>query len=118
MYIVLCVYYRKVWQASGIMLKKAFVQSGRSNYSKKPILDKKILDGSKQTYIYFHNNSNGWILLTVKTMPKILRYLIMSKFLLSNVRFSALFRCLEESTQYYNFILYVLLFGICFLHEI
>ena len=33
-------------------------------------------------------------------MPKILHYLIMSKLLLSNVRFSALFRRLEESTQW------------------
>ena len=44
--------------------------------------------------------NNGWILLNVETMPKILRYLITSKLLLSNVRFSALFRRLEESTQY------------------
>ena len=32
-------------------------------------------------------------------MPKILRYLIMSKLLLSNVRFSVLFQQIEESTH-------------------
>ena len=42
---------------------------------------------------------NGWILLNVETMPKILHYLIMWKPLLSNIRFSALFRHLEESDQ-------------------
>ena len=41
---------------------------------------------------------NGWILLNVEAMLKILHYLIMSKLLLSNVRFSASFRRLEEST--------------------
>ena len=40
-----------------------------------------------------------WIRLNIETLPKILRYLIMSKLLLSNVRFSASFRRLEESTQ-------------------
>ena len=40
-----------------------------------------------------------WILLKVKMMPKILHYLITLKFLLSNVRFLASFRCLEESTK-------------------
>ena len=42
---------------------------------------------------------NGWILLNVGTMPKILHYLIKVSTLLSNVRFSALFRGLEESAQ-------------------
>ena len=42
---------------------------------------------------------NGWILLNVGTMLKILHYLIKVSMLLSNVRFSALFRRLEESTQ-------------------
>ena len=41
----------------------------------------------------------GWILLNVRTMPKILHYLIKVFTLLSNVRFSALFWCLEESTD-------------------
>ena len=41
----------------------------------------------------------GWILLNVETMPNILRYLITSKLLLSNVRFSASFQRLEESTH-------------------
>ena len=43
---------------------------------------------------------NGWIHLNVETMPKILRLLIMLKLLLSNVRFSVLFRHLEESTHW------------------
>ena len=42
---------------------------------------------------------NGWILLNVGTMPKILHYLIKVSMSLSNVRFSASFRRLEESTQ-------------------
>ena len=42
---------------------------------------------------------NGWILLNVKTMPKILHFLITWKLLLSNVRFSASFRHLVESTH-------------------
>ena len=42
----------------------------------------------------------GWILLNVGMMPKILRYLIKVSTLLSNVRFSALFRRLEECTHY------------------
>ena len=41
----------------------------------------------------------GWILLNVATMPKILCYLIKVSTLLSNIRFSTSFRCLEESTQ-------------------
>ena len=41
----------------------------------------------------------GWIHLNIKTMPKILRYVITSKLLLSNVRFSASFGRLEESTH-------------------
>ena len=44
--------------------------------------------------------NNGWILLNVETMPKILHYLLMLKLLLSNIRFSASFRRLEESTHY------------------
>ena len=40
-----------------------------------------------------------WILLNVGTMPEILCYLIKVSMLLSNVRFSASFRCLEESTH-------------------
>ena len=43
---------------------------------------------------------NGWIPLNVETMPKILRYLITLKLLLRNVRFSASFWRLEESTQW------------------
>ena len=43
-----------------------------------------------------------WILLNVGTMPKILCYLIKVLMLLSNVRFSASFRRLEESTHYSN----------------
>ena len=42
---------------------------------------------------------NGWILLNVGTMPKILRYLLKVSTLSSNIRFSASFRRLEESTQ-------------------
>ena len=44
--------------------------------------------------------SIGWILLNVEMMPKILHYLKTSKLLLSNVRFSASFRRLEESTHW------------------
>ena len=47
---------------------------------------------------------NGWILLNVGTMPKILHYLIKLSTLLSNVRFSALFPRLEESTQLLNLV--------------
>ena len=43
--------------------------------------------------------SNGWILLNVGTMPKILHYLIKVSMLLSNIRFSASLRRLEKSTQ-------------------
>ena len=42
----------------------------------------------------------GWIPLNFATMPKILHYLITSKLLFCNVRFSASFRRLEESTHY------------------
>ena len=42
----------------------------------------------------------GWILLNVGMMPKILRYLIKVSTLLSNVRFWALFRRLEECTHW------------------
>ena len=41
----------------------------------------------------------GWILQNVGTMPKILHYLIKDPMLLSNLRFSASFQLLEESTQ-------------------
>ena len=41
----------------------------------------------------------GRILLNIETMPKILHYLITSKLLLSNIRFLASFRRLEEFTQ-------------------
>ena len=44
-------------------------------------------------------SEKGLILLNVGMMPKILRYLITSKLLLSNVRFSASFLRLEESTH-------------------
>ena len=47
--------------------------------------------------------SNGWILLNVRTMLKILCYLIKVSTLLSNIRLSALFRRLEESTQWRPF---------------
>ena len=42
---------------------------------------------------------NGWILLNVGMMQKILHYLIKDPMLLSNLRFSASFRRLEKSTQ-------------------
>ena len=45
----------------------------------------------------------GWILLNVRTMPKILRYLIKVSTLLSNIRFLASFRRLEESTQRFEY---------------
>ena len=41
-------------------------------------------------FCFYH--LNGWILLNVKTMPKILRFLKTLKLLLSNVRFSPTFR--------------------------
>ena len=41
----------------------------------------------------FSAPNNGWILVNVETMPKILRYFITSKLLLSNVRFWAPFGC-------------------------
>ena len=45
--------------------------------------------------------SYGWILLNIETMLKILHYLITLKLLLSNIRFSALFRHLEEFTLWF-----------------
>ena len=77
MYIVLCVYCRKVWKASGIMLKKAFVQSGRSNYSKKPILDKKsLMAQNRLTFaLYFHNNTDIILLPNTNTSIPYYMYL-------------------------------------------
>ena len=51
-------------------------------------------------FSFYSNWPNGRILLNVRTMPKILRYLIKVSTLLSNIRFSAPFQRLEESTQY------------------
>lgn len=50
--------------------------------------------------IYWVSSDNEWILLNGEMMPKILGYLLMLKFLLSDIRFLALFRHLEESTQF------------------
>ena len=60
-----------------------------------------VLSVRKKGVIQGHDRfvPKGWILLNVETVPKILPYLITSKLLLSNVRFSASFGRLEESTH-------------------
>ena len=55
----------------------------------------------KRVKIFFYTR-NGWILLNVGTIPKILHFLIKVLMSLCNVRFSASFRRLEESTQYHK----------------
>ena len=55
----------------------------------------------RQSQIQWHWLSFiGQEILNVEMMPKILGYLLMLKFLLSDIRFLALFRHLEESTQF------------------